>query len=571
LTKKIYAILAIALAALMISPVLADVFVPPGPSNPLFGSQSEWISPTLAVFESTAPAATAPTLTGAPIGWVYTNGPTYNTYTATGSLGNPMSIPYVYTSTGALTGSGSPSTAYIPYGQPVTVVGFIPGVSIAYNEVPPPVELQISWNNIPDIVTLSVPSTQVSGTSYPAEVYPNQVGSYTYCYPVTGANKAASYNLWCGNYATVLQTLWGTSTPPAWWTNVYGPASSAQNGEWFWYTFTPNAGDWIGYGETAGQASTPPTYDITAMFEYGTTQIWFNHVCFNDCLLQLYKSTVWSNNEIIDDQILVSDVGSSTTAYLPLSTVTSLDLTQTFPSYLSLTIWPLQAYSVVSIVSTSTGATIEPPIALPNVYNLEYPNDYVFSTSGLPSAYTTLAPGQTLVVSMELQVTDTAMGTSSDFKGTVVFDAQASAAQIAPFKYPLAIATLAYPMGVTGLTGDTNLWTGNVLTFNSPNTYGMGSTIGGVSTSVPGTVLRTYVTDTTPISDVALTESAPWALDPAPIPLIAGETSVTAADVALVQNMVLGLAPYNSNADLNANGYITLQDLAEYEAAAGMS
>jgi hypothetical protein len=227
-----------------------------------------------------------------------------------------------------------------------------------------------------------------------------------------------------------------------------------------------------------------------------------------------------------------------------------------------MTIYPLQAYAMISIVTTSTGATIQPPYPLPNVVNLEYPNVYTISTSGLPSAYTSLAPGQTMVISLLLQVTDTGSG----FKGTVVFDAMATAAQIAPFKSPLAIATVAYPYGVTGLTGGTYLWNGNILTFNSPNTYGPGS-----MDSVPGTVLRTYVTDSTPISDPVLTTSSPWALDPAPLPLIAGETSVTAADVALVRDMVLGLAPYNPNADCNANGYITLQDLAEYEAAAGMS
>jgi hypothetical protein len=59
-----------------------------------------------------------------------------------------------------------------------------------------------------------------------------------------------------------------------------------------------------------------------------------------------------------------------------------------------------------------------------------------------------------------------------------------------------------------------------------------------------------------------------WTLDPTPIPLFAGETHVTQADVALVRNMMLGLAPYNWQADCNGAGFINTQDLAEYEAAA---
>jgi hypothetical protein len=540
----------------MVSPVLADVFVPAGPANTAYGNQSEWISPTLAVFESTS----ASKITSNPIGWYYTNGPTYNTQTATGSAAVSMANPWAFTSTG-FSNTVSPSIAFVPYGQQVTIVGYIPGVNVAYNEIPPEVELQITWNGIPDVVSLTVPSNQVVGTMYPPQVYPAQTTTYTYTYPTTGANKAATYNLWDGNSATILSTLWGTTTAPAWWQAVYGPAGSAQNGEWFWYTFTPNAGDWIGFGETHGQCSTPPTYDITAMFEYGTSQIWFNHVAFNDCLLQLYKSLTWCTDQTINDQILVTNVGLSTSS---LATVTNLNLTQTFPSASSLTIYPLQANAMISIVKTSDGSTVEPPMMLPNVYNLENPNVYVLSTSGLPSAYTTLAPGQTMVISLLLEVTDT----GSSFSGTIVFDAQAWAAQIAPWKAPLAIGYITYPDPCLLLdpitTGSPQyLWTGavlsvqgGVLTYNPAAT-----TIGGVSTSVMGPVLRVMLSD----------PAAAWILDPAPLPLIAGETAVTSADVALVRNMVLGLAPYNPNADCNANGYITIQDLKEYESAAGMS
>ncbi len=56
-------------------------------------------------------------------------------------------------------------------------------------------------------------------------------------------------------------------------------------------------------------------------------------------------------------------------------------------------------------------------------------------------------------------------------------------------------------------------------------------------------------------------------LDPEPVPLIAGETAVTAADVALVQKAVVGLAPYDVRMDCNGNGRIDLEDLKLFELA----
>ncbi len=58
-------------------------------------------------------------------------------------------------------------------------------------------------------------------------------------------------------------------------------------------------------------------------------------------------------------------------------------------------------------------------------------------------------------------------------------------------------------------------------------------------------------------------------LDPEPVPLIAGETAVTAADVAIVQTAVVGLAPYDIRMDCNGNGRIDLEDLKLYELAVG--
>lgn len=59
-------------------------------------------------------------------------------------------------------------------------------------------------------------------------------------------------------------------------------------------------------------------------------------------------------------------------------------------------------------------------------------------------------------------------------------------------------------------------------------------------------------------------------LDPEPVTLIAGETTITSADVALVRNAVVGLAPYDMRMDCNGNGKVDVSDLMLYKAAAGM-
>ncbi len=235
----------------MISPVLADVFVPPGPANTAYGNQSEWISPTLATFIGT------PGHLGGPIGTFYTDGPFWNTYTASGSTTAVSQMyPWAYTSSGYST-STLPTTAFVPYGDEVTVVGFIPGVNVAPGEVPPPVELQVTFNGIPGVISLVDPTNYTVSNTVPPTIYKDVATSYTWCYPTTGANKAASYQLWSGNYAPVLTYLWGPGGAPAWWSSVYGPAGVAQNGEWFWYTFTPNAGDWIALRQQWPMQHTP--------------------------------------------------------------------------------------------------------------------------------------------------------------------------------------------------------------------------------------------------------------------------------------------------------------------------
>jgi hypothetical protein len=524
-----------------------DVYVPPGPPGTAYGSQSEWISPTLATF-----IGSPGHLSSTPVGTFYTDGPYWNTYTKTGSTTTvTQTNPWAYT-TGGFSTSTLPSTAYVQYGAQVTIVGFIPGVNVAPGEVPPPVELQVTWNGQPGVITLTDPSNYTVSNTEPPKIYSDVSTSYTWCYPTTGANKAATYQLWSGNYAQVYAYLWGTSSPPSY---VFGTPSVAMNGEWFWYTFTPNAGDWIAL-DSSGQCLTPPTYDITAQFTYLTTEIWFNHNDWNVCLLQIHKDVSWSSNEIIEDQISVVNVGTGS-----LAAVNSLVLTQTFPTDGKLLQYISSAE--IGILSTSSGMTTEPLIALPGFSSLEYPNTLALSSTGLPSAYTTLLPGQTLVIDILIAISDTA---PPSFTGTIVYQAMATCNQIAPWKPVIGYAVLPYPDAAPSVTLDpTTLWTGyylqvigGVLTFSSV------SEIAGVSSVISGPVLSML---TTPIT---ITPGA-WTLDPAPVPLIAGETSVTAADVALVRNAMLGLAPYDPRMDVNANGIVDVQDLAAYEAAAGMS
>ncbi len=298
------------------------------------------------------------------------------------------------------------------------------------------------------------------------------------------------------------------------------------------------------------------------MFEYGTTQIWFNHSDWNVCLLQLHKDVSWCPaNQAINDQISVVDVGAGS-----LATVNSLVLTQTFPGTVKLNIAP--EWANIQIFNTATGAIVGPSVPLPNFYYIEYPSTYAINSSGLSSTYTSLTAGETMVITMQLSVSDVS-GSAPATSGAIVFEAIAQANQIAPWKSPIAYGVLRYPAvsdGVVG-TSDSNdpvtLWTGyylevvsGVLTFHSV------SEIGGVSSVISGNILQMVV---------APLPAASWTLDPAPVPLIAGETSVTAADVALVRNAMLGLAPYDPRMDTNGNGIIDVQDLANYEAAAGMS
>jgi hypothetical protein len=534
--KKIYGILAVALCILMVSPVLADVFVPPGPP----ANQSEWISPTLAVFTNTAGKLSSVS----PIGWTYTDGPTYNTLTGVVGAQIQKEDPSVYTATGISSSALSSGTTNIPYGQAVTIVGFVPGVTVAVDQVPPPVEIQLNWNGVPNTVTLSVPASQVVGINYPPTMYPNINTPYQFAYPTT-PKQNATYNLWVGNAAQVLSKLWGTTTAPSWWNAVYGGQG---NGEWFWYTFTPNVGDTIALDSNA-QTRAGPTYDITAMFEYGTSQIWFNHVAFDVSFLQLHKDVSYCTGQTINDQITISNVG--------LVTATGLDLTQTFPSAYKLSIVPDYSTAMAQIVNKD-GSVAVSWMPLTNFWAIAYPNDYNFT-----APFASLAPGQNMTITMTLDV----YNTGSTWTGTIVFDSMLSASQIPAWKDPIGLAALVYPMGATLTGSPVSLWDGLYL---APSTvFGEAGThidfdtinaIGGVSSIVIGPILRIQLS----LPMMSMT------LDPSPVPLIAGETSVTSADVALVRSAMLGLAPYDQRMDTNGNGRIDVQDLKAYEIAAGV-
>jgi len=540
----------------MISPVFADVFVPPGPTNPTVGNPSEWITPTLAAFTWSGTKAST-----VPIGWTYTDGPTYNALTEMASAQIPAEDPAVYTTSGLSTASSSLATAttMIPYGQQVIVVGFVPGVTVAVDQVPPPVELQITWNGVPNTVTLSVPASQVVGVNYPPTMYPSISTPYQFAYPASTGTKTpaqmASYNLWVGNYAQVLKAIWGTTVAPSWWNKVYGSSDVTTNGEWFWYTYTPNAGDFVSL-DSNGQVSTPATYSITAMFEYGTSQIWFNHVDFNVVELMTHKDVSWCTSQIINDVINITNVG--------LVTATGLDIQQTYPEGGKILESPTSGG--IQVVSYDTKGNVVPvtgtmQLTPAMLYSIQVPSDLVISTAnGFPAAYTTLATGQSLIITLEISVSNVGSWT-----GTIVWDSMTSCTQIAPWKDPIAIAALWYPMGTMPSGSTTALWTGLYLgdsklfgEMTGHIDFDTISAIGGVTSNVQGSVLRTPLME----APMAMT------LDPTPVPLIAGETSVTQADVALVRNMVLGLAPYDQRADCNGNGKIDVQDLSEYIAAA---
>ena len=421
----------------------------------------------------------------------------------------------------------------------MTVLGFIPGVTVSYDQAPANVTLDVNWNGIPDTITLS--TTSLVGPDVPPAFPASSTGVYAYSYnPAAPASNVASWGLYYGPASSVASNT--GITIPCTWVGSYGGNAY---GEWFWYTFYPNVGNWDAFN-SVGQVSPQPTYDITAQFEYSTSQIWFNHVDFNVDYLQLHKDVSYCTNQTFNDEITIFNAG--------LVTATNLDLTQTFPYTTKLITSPDTSFTAIVELTTSNGIGDIGPTPV-SIASLPYP-----STWTLPTQFSSLPPGATLTITIPCIISDTGSG----FSGTLVFETVLSANQIPLWKDPTGYAALVYPSTLTGYqpvyaslcdapAGYCPLFCENILYegFYGPIIF----TNAEVWVWNP---LQIYV-PTAPVSMV---------LDPTPVPLIAGETHVTQADVALVRNMMLGLAPYNWQADCSGLGFINTKDLAEYEAAA---
>jgi hypothetical protein len=516
MNKKIMAIVTVLCIGALISPVFADIFIPPGPPT----SMSEYVTPTLSVINAA---------TKTRIGWTHTDGlPTwqYNAlyqYGGVAGAGNLKEDPVV----------PSGSTLDIPYGTKVTIFGFFPGVAVSADQVPPSVELKITWNGIPNLITLSLPSSQVVGLQYPPTMYPDINTFYQFAYPAAPPGKNATYNIWVGDYYYMISkigsTMFGSASTttsssgvPSWFEQQYG----YQNGLWFWYTFTPNVGDWIAY-DSNGFTKFPPTYDVTALLEYGTSQVWTNHVCWDVSLLELHKDVNYCTDQIINDMITVTNVG-----ILP---ATGLQLTQTFP-------WDDKTYlnpEYVKACAAIRGGRVIPPTPLVNFQGVANPS--VFT---LPAPFNVLNPGETLIITMPIDLYNL-----DNENVTIVFDSMMYANEIPPWKAPIGLASIV----VGNPTGSlVPLWQGFKFGAYEPLDF---DTIALWFVRAP--IVRMQLQHVLPV----------MTLDPEPVPLIAGETAVTAADVALVQKAVVGLAPYDVRMDCNGNGRIDLEDLKLFELA----
>ena len=507
--KKIALAVAVLFAVSMIAPALADIYIPPGPSN----SMAAYITPTLTVINSA---------TKAPIGWMYTDGPTYDYSTKVVGAAIAKEDPVV-TSGNALD---------IPWGTKVTIVGFFPGVAVSADQVPPSVELKIMWNGIPNLITLTLPSNEVVGIQYPPVFYNDINTPYQFAYPAAPPSKNASYNIWVGDYAYAAQRVLGVTVPPIWFETTYGQ----RNGLWFWYTFTPNTGDWIAY-DSNGQTKFPPTYDVSALLEYGTSQVWTNHRCWDVSFLELHKDVSYCTDQIINDMITITNVG-----ILP---ATNLSITQTFPwndkTYLN----PEYAKACAAI----SGSRNVGPTPLANFQGIANPSIYT-----LPAPFNVLNPRETMVITMPIDLYNL-----DNENVTIVFDSMVFANEIPIWLAPIGLHSLAVgnPTGAT-----TPLWSGYFL--------GPSQLFGEAAGHTDYNTLPIWFVRT-PILRMQLQHSNPvMTLDPEPVPLIAGETTITAADVNLVRQAVVGLAPYDMRMDCNGNGKVDVSDLMQYKTVAGM-
>ncbi len=419
--KKLFVVAAI-FALLLVPPVLANVYVPTGP--PL--RADAWTIDGLSVWTVSPTTGFAQT----PVGWDYSENPMYNPITQTNTAKIEMDEPLV----------PAGNALDLPWGTKVMVLGFIPKVAVSADQVPPPVELQITWNGIPNLITLTLPANQTVGIQYPPKFYPDKNVPYEFAWPAAPPSKNASYNIWVGDYAYILQKLFNTNVPPIYFETLYGK----QNGYWFWYTFTPNAGDWIAW-DCVGQTKFPPTYDITALFEYGTSQIWFNHVAFDVSAIEYHKtvtinsgaSAVTMPNVELTDNIIIKNV-----ARLP---VTKLNITQTFPSDPKHGVIP-EVNTAMAMISGGRNIGWTPLAGFGAVVN---PSIYSF-----PAPFNFLNPGETMVITMEM---DAYRDPAEAWNGTVVFDSMVWANEIAPWKAPIGLHSIVFgtPTGTS-----VPLWTG---------------------------------------------------------------------------------------------------------------
>jgi len=545
--SKKMGLIAVLFAIVLVTPifatVMADVYIPSG--TPV-ANMSEFISNTLNVYDMNASMAS--------VGFGYSDGPMYNMSSGQTFAQIPMATPLANSETS------------IPWGTAVLILGFVPNVGVSFDQTPPNVELRLTWNGVPDIITLALPQngSRAVGTAYPPKVYPDLYRPYEFAYPASGPNsdKKAFYNIYDGPFYQIKTRLFGNAATP------YG---LGQTGLWFWYIFTPNVGDYISYN-CQGKVMAPPTYDVTALLEYGTSQIWFNHIAWNVRFLEIHKTVsyeastgivpapyidgqYWADpvynpltegaSAIANDQIVICNVG--------LRTATGINVTQTFPYTGKYGVMPeLETFD--AIITGKNGAVVQPwtPVSFP------FPGaNPTWST--LPKAYTTLAPGQNLTISGLVDVEDypyvnSAGGFQTFWNGTIVFDSMLQANEIPAWKDPMGMFAIIVG-DYTKISGNTYLFTGNEFYFS-----------GGIwhfgqynEWSVPGPIFRNQLFE------------APFVmtLDPLPVPLL-GTSKITAADVSMVRQAIVGLAPYDGRMDLAGKGFVSLQDLAEYKAVAGV-
>jgi hypothetical protein len=498
--KKNMVVVAVLFSVLLLLPrASADVYVPPGP----WPTMDAWISPTLMVIDMQDMQ---------PVGWMYSDGPMYDNELQ-------VEIPKIHKESPVIVGKLN-----VEFSTKVVVFGWIPKVVVSPDQVPPPVEIVITWNGIPYVVTLTLPPEQVVGWVYPPELYPDQENTppYEFAWPAESPFKDTSYNIWVGDIDDIRDQLAFTL-----------PDKDFPSGYFFWYIFHPNAGDWIAFDCQPGKTKHPPTYDITALFEYSTSQIWFNHIAFDVRFLEVHKTIL--PNPIIpsseEAQTLVDTISIKNLGKVP---ATEIDILQTFPSNHAVSVNPKYYTAQAKIIGADGEIKIGPTLLDGFGSVWPYP---------MPPPFDTLLPGEELIITMDINVA-VALG----WCGTIVFDVVVSAAEIPEWKYPRSMEGLI----VVGDVGESvPLWVGWELVYIPE--------IGWRFMIVPEWFVPT------PIIRMEPEQMKPqMTLDPVPVDLN-GDGKIDAQDIALVRQAIVGLIPYDYRMDTNVNGVIDTQDLAAFK------